>query len=123
MDRISLTVALATVLVATASPTQAADIAHGLDLFRQCAACHGAGGAGTDNGPPLIGIVGRKAGAAEGFRYSAPMKRSPIVWDTATLTAFVTDPQGTVKGTRMPFAGLKNPGDADDVVAYLQRLN
>jgi len=122
MDRISITVALAAVLFATASPARAGDAAHGQETFRQCAACHGAAGTGTDNGPSLIGIVGRKAGAAEGFRYSPPMKRSPIVWDAPTLKAFVTDPQGTVKGTRMPFAGLKNPADADDVVAYLVTL-
>jgi cytochrome c len=57
-----------------------------------------------------------------GFRYSAPMKRSAITWDETNLRAFVADPQGTVKGTRMPFDGLKNSIDAEDVVAYLRTL-
>lgn len=114
--------AFAAVLISTSLPAGAADIAHGKQVFQQCAACHGETGAGSDNGPSLVGVVGRKAGSAPGFRYSAPMKRSIITWDEASLKAFVTDPQGEVKGTRMPFDGLKNPTDAADVAAYLGAL-
>jgi cytochrome c len=114
--------AFAALLISTSLPAGAADIAHGKQVFQQCAACHGETGAGSDNGPSLVGVVGRKAGSVAGFRYSAPMKRSTISWDEASLKAFLTDPQGTVKGTRMPFDGLKNPTDAADVAAYLGAL-
>jgi cytochrome c len=115
-------IAFAVVLISISLPASASDIAHGKQVFQQCAACHGETGAGSDNGPSLVGVVGRKAGSVAGFRYSAPMKRSIITWDDASLKAFVTDPQGEVKGTRMPFDGLKNPTDAADVAAYLGAL-
>ena len=51
------------------------------------------------------------------------MQRSAIVWDDASLRDYITDPQATVKGNRMPFAGIKQPSDADDIVAYLKTLN
>ena len=95
----------------------AADAGHGQQLFKACAACH------TNKlGPSLTGVVGRKAAALDDFRYSPAMQRSNIVWDDTNLREYITDPQGKVKGNRMPFAGLKNPQDADDVIAYLKTL-
>ncbi len=113
--------ALATLLLVSTA-AEAADIDHGKEVFQRCAPCHGASGAGTETGPSLIGVIGRKAGSLEGFRYSPPMKRSFLTWDEANLKAFVADPQAVVKGTRMPFDGLKGPADAADVVAYLAML-
>ena len=95
----------------------AADAEHGQQLFKACAACH------TNKlGPSLTGVVGRKAAALDDFRYSPAMQRSNIVWDDTNLRDYITDPQGKVKGNRMPFAGLKNPQDADEVIAYLKTL-
>ena len=42
------------------------------------------------------------------------------VWDEAQLTAYLANPRGVVKGTRMAFAGLKEPKDITDVIAYLK---
>jgi cytochrome c len=109
-------------LLLVTATTAAADADHGEAVFQRCAPCHGAAGAGTENGPSLVGVTGRKAGSVEGFRYSPPMKRSGLSWDEATLKAFVADPQAVVKGTRMPFDGLKDSADAADVVAYLATL-
>jgi cytochrome c2 len=100
----------------------AADAGHGKQVFEQCAACHGAQGQGSDAAPSLIGVIGRKAGSLEEFRYSPAMKRSAIVWDQAMLKGFVMNPQGTVKGTRMPFDGLRDAQDAEDVAAYVATL-
>ena len=106
--------------VAVATSSFAADAGHGKDLFTACAACH------TERpdalGPSLKGVVGRKSAALEDFRYSNPMKRADLTWDEATLREYLRDPQGKVKGTRMPFSGFPNPGDVDDVVAYLTTL-
>jgi cytochrome c len=102
------------------SPAVAADASHGKVLFEACAACH------TEKpdaiGPSLKGVVGRKAAALDDFRYSGPMRRANLTWDDANLRAYITDPQATVKGNRMPFGGLRDPGDVDDVVAYLKTL-
>ena len=105
----------------TASLGYAQDGAHGKSVFKVCAACHA-----TDHtnrvGPGLEGVVGRTAGTAPGFRYSNAMKNSGIVWDEKTLNAYLESPQKAVPGNRMPYAGLKNPTDRTDLVAYLGTL-
>jgi cytochrome c len=116
----SLVVLLA---LSLAPPARAADAAHGKTLFAACAACH-VGPAGTATiGPSLKGVVGRKAAALDDYRYSPAMKRSGLTWDEVTLRAYITDPQAQVKGNRMPFAGVQQPRDADDIVAYLKTLD
>ena len=42
------------------------------------------------------------------------------VWDEATLTAYLPDPRAAVPGTKMAFAGLKNPQEIADLIAYLK---
>ena len=110
--------ALAAILLA--APAPAADLAHGQEIFRACAACH------TEKpeaiGPSLKGVVGRKSGSLEDFRYSPAMKRAGLTWDEKNLHDYLSNPQGKVKGNRMPFSGFANAADVDDVVAYLVTL-
>jgi len=110
--------ALAATLLGT--PALAADVAHGQEVYRACAACH------TEKpdalGPSLKGVIGRKSAALDDFRYSNPMRRANLVWDEANLRQFLADPQAKVAGTRMPFGGLGDPKDIDDVVGYLATL-
>ena len=98
-----------------------ADIEHGKKVFLACAACH------TEKpdavGPSLKGIFGRKSGAIVEFRYSGPMRRANLTWDEATLREYIADPQTKVKGNRMPFGGLRDQNDLDDLIAYLKTLN
>lgn len=101
-------------------PAAAADANRGKELYQACVACHSEKPDAI--GPSLKGVVGRKAAALEDFRYSAPMRRTNLTWDDANLRAYIADPQATVKGNRMPFGGLRDPGDVDDVVAYLKTL-
>jgi cytochrome c len=98
----------------------AADVEHGKELFKACAACHNDQPGAL--GPPLNGVVGRKAAALDNFRYSGPMLRANLVWTPENLHDYIADPQGKVKGNRMPYGGLTNPNDVDDVVAYLATL-
>jgi cytochrome c len=110
---------LAVALLFPAAQAGAQDLQHGEKLFTDCRSCH-AVQAGVNNvGPSLAGIVGRKAASVEDFRYSPAMKRSGITWDTATLAAFIADPQAVVPGNRMPYAGMPNPKDIADLLAYL----
>jgi cytochrome c len=105
---------------ALAAPALAADANHGKEIFLACAACH------TEKpdalGPSLKGVVGRKAASLQDFRYSAAMKRANLTWTEANLHDYLTDPQGKVKGNRMPFSGLPNANDVNDVIAYLVTL-
>ncbi len=107
-------------LLAVAGPAIAADAEHGKALFAPCAACH------TDRadalGPNLKGVFGRKSAAIEDFRYSNAMKRANLVWDEDNLRAYIHDPQARVKGNRMPYGGMSDLADVDDVIAYLKTL-
>jgi cytochrome c len=102
------------------APAWAADANHGQKLYVACAACH------TDRpdalGPSLRGVVGRHAAAVAGFRYSNAMRRANFTWTEDNLRAYIADPQAKVKGNRMPFGGLHDAHDIDDVVAYLATL-
>ena len=107
-------------LLLAGAPAYAADANHGKTLFTACAACH------TEKpdalGPSLKGIVGRKSGSLEDFRYSNAMKRANLTWDDKNLSDYLKDPQTKVKGNRMPFSGFANATDVADVIAYLQTL-
>ena len=95
--------------------------AAGEKVFRKCSACHQVGEGATNRaGPQLNGIVGRDIGGVDGFRYSGTMADHGGVWDEATLAAFLADPRGTFKGTKMAFAGLKKEDDVAAVIAYLK---
>ena len=110
----------ALLLALSVGAAAAADAEHGKALFQTCAACH------TDRpdalGPSLKGVVGRKAATLDNFRYSGPMLRANLVWTPENLHAYIADPQGKVKGNRMPYGGLTNASDVDDIVAYLATL-
>jgi cytochrome c len=108
---------LSAIFAIVGSPAMAGDAERGKQVFQVCMACHG--DKPGDLGPSLVGVVGRKAGALDDFRYSGPMTRAGWVWDEARLRAFVLDPQDVIKGTKMPFDGLASDRDAEDVVAYL----
>jgi len=96
----------------------AADAAHGKVVFQTCAACHNEKPDAI--GPNLRGVYGRKSGSLDDFRYSNAMMRANLVWDEANLRDYIKDPQAKVKGNRMPFGGLSDPKDVDDVIAYLK---
>ena len=110
----------AAALLTLSATASAADAAHGKQIFTSCAACHSERPDAI--GPDLKGVVGRKSAAIDGFRYSNAMRRANLVWDDANLKAYIADPQKKVPGNRMPFSGLHNPHDVDDVVAYLETL-
>ena len=98
----------------------AADAEHGKALFAACTACHSERPDAL--GPSLKGVVGRKSAALADFRYSSAMQRARLVWDEDNLRAYIKDPQGMVKGNRMPYGGLPDASDIDDLVAYLRTL-
>ena len=79
-------------------------------------------GAKHTTGPSLNGVVGRTAGASEGYKYSKPMidaGAGGLVWDAASIDAYLADPKGFIPKNKMSFAGLKKPEDRAAVIAYL----
>ncbi len=112
---------------AAAAPTQTASVAGdaeaGKGVFRKCQACHAVGeGAKNKLGPELNGIVGEKIAAVEGYSFSGALTEYAAAhptWTVEELTTWLTDPKGTVPGTKMSFPGLKKPEDVANVIAYL----
>jgi cytochrome c len=116
-------VALALLAGTTIAAQAAGDAKAGADVFKRCAVCHTSDKGGGDGlGPNLSGIFGRKAAARPGFSYSAPLKKSGLVWNEANLTKWVAGPARVVPGTKMSFAGLSSKKQQSDVVAYLATL-
>jgi cytochrome c len=99
------------------------DAKRGEARFQDCAACHKLENGANNVGPNLHEIFGRKAGTVADFRYSPAMKRSGITWTSETIDKFITDPQAMVPANRMPYAGMANPGDRADLIAYLQKTS
>jgi cytochrome c len=119
----ALSLSGALIFVAGSVSAQSGNAARGERLFnQQCKACHtlDKGGASTV-GPNLHGLLGRKAGATEGFSSSDAMKTSGIVWDATTLAEYLKDPRGRVPGTKMVHAGLKQEAQQADMIAFLTR--
>jgi cytochrome c len=108
------------VMAAGAAGPALADAQHGKLLYAQCAACHSFNRADNDRGPNLKGIVGRKAAAVAGYSYSGALRRSAIVWDEATLNAFLANPRVVVPRSGMPGSGVPDPQDRSDLIAYLK---
>jgi len=116
-------VALASVMALTSSVTMAAgDAAKGKKVFKKCKACHSIKAGKKKVGPSMFGVAGRKAGTAEGFRFSKAMKESGLTWDDATLDSFLKKPRKLIKKTKMSFGGLKKEKQRADVIAYLKTL-
>jgi cytochrome c len=96
----------------------------GARVFTRCATCHRIGPDAVNYvGPVLNGVVGRKAGTYPGYDYSPANKASGIVWDEATLAAYLPDPRAYLHGTYMNFVGLKKPQDVANVIAYLKTFD
>ena len=109
---------------AEAAPAVTGDATAGKTVFGICAACHAIGPGATNRvGPELNGLIGRKAGTAPNYRYSAAMANSGLTWDVATFQKYIGDPKALVPGTKMTYAGLKDAQQVQDLTAYLGSFN
>ena len=111
-------------LLASAGAANAQEdlVAAGEKVFRKCQACHAVGeGAANKVGPQLNALFGRKPGSLPDYKYSEAMIAfgQDKVWDEATLTPYLQNPRGVVKGTKMVFSGLKKDEELQAVLAYL----
>lgn len=119
--RLALSAALAVLPFATAPAWAQGDPAKGEKLFARCKTCHEVAKPQNKVGPHLVGVMGRKAGGIEGFKYSEAMAGSGKVWDEATVAEYLKDPKGYIPGNKMAFPGLKKQDELDDVIAYLKQ--
>jgi cytochrome c len=99
---------------------EAADPGAGEAVFRRCQSCHVVEEGVNRVGPSLYGVVGRDIASVEGFSYSDALAGADGSWDYQHLLHFLGDPGEVYPGTSMSFAGLPNPEDRANVVAYIE---
>lgn len=99
-----------------------ADVDAGARKFRTCAACHTiTPGASDRGGPNLYGVFGQPPGQnSRRYGYTAALRGAGGIWDVRRLDAWLADPRKVVPGTTMQFAGVPDPLDRADLIAYLR---
>jgi cytochrome c len=98
-----------------------ADVAAGEASFKKCASCHTiAQGAANGIGPNLWAVMGKPIGkAAAGYAYSAALSGKGGNWTFENMDPWLKSPKAFAPGTKMTFAGLGNPQERANVMAYL----
>jgi cytochrome c len=121
MYRLLVTAPIAIALLA--SPALAQDVKKGERVFKRCAACHVVNSDKNRVGPSLQGVVGRKAGAVESFKYSKALMDKAgegLVWTKENLDTYLTNPKKMIPRGKMAFAGLRKEDQRADVIAYIE---
>jgi cytochrome c len=97
-----------------------ADATKGEQVFKKCAACHNADKGGANAlGPNLWDVLGEPVGKGKGYAFSAVLSGKGGNWDFANLSEWLANPKKFAPGTKMTFAGLSNPEDRANVIAFL----
>jgi cytochrome c len=99
-----------------------ANVEAGQTAAKACAACHNwTKGAGAKIGPDLFGVVGRDIGKNPGFSYSPALQGKGGKWTFQELYEWIKDPKGFISGNKMAFAGVKNPQERANIIAFLDK--
>jgi cytochrome c len=116
-----LLVVLVVSMTVVTAPCQAAggDPRRGVQIYQRCLACHSL--EYNRSGPRHCGLFDRQAGTLPSYAYSKAMKASGIIWDERSLDQFLENPLKTLPGTKMAYAGVKDPQERADLIAYLKQ--
>lgn len=108
-------------LASLPAPYNTADLANGQRKFAMCRSCHTITEGGSNmTGPNLHGLFNHKSGQHADYKFSEALASSGLTWDAATLDKWIENPRGVVPGTKMAFAGIKDPKDRIDLIGYLK---
>ena len=119
MKRVIAAALLIVGIAGTAGYARAAgDPARGEQIYQRCAGCHSLDA--NRVGPRHRGVYGRRAGGVDDYRYSRALSQAEIVWDDATLDAWLANPGKFIPGSRMGYR-LKQAADRADIIAFLRR--
>ena len=122
----SIALAAAAAITLAAGPAFAeGDAAKGEAVFKKCQACHNATEEKNKVGPHHVGIIGRKAGSVEGYKYGKGLTEAAEKigeWDEAKLVEYLADPKAYVGGPSKMAFKLAKEDERMDVVAYLKSL-
>jgi len=101
-----------------------ADAGKGALGTKACQACHTFAKEGAVKaGPPLYGVVERRIASIQGFAYSDALEAKAGNWTFEALDRFLANPRSYANGTKMTFAGERDPAKRADIIAYLDSLS
>jgi cytochrome c len=103
-----------------------ADPAKGQALTQQvgCVACHSFNQGGKNGiGPNLYNVVGEEIAQVDGYTFSAALKAHTGKWTYPLLNEWLKKPAAFAPGTKMTFAGVANPEQRANIIAYLHTLS
>lgn len=98
-----------------------ANLVAGEQGYARCMGCHSPERNRT--GPRHCGLIGRVSGTLPGFDYTDAMKAANILWSAETLDTFLKSPTTAVPGTAMGFAGVTDPTERRNLIAWLATLS
>jgi cytochrome c len=99
-----------------------ADPAKGQQTFNKCMACHNADKGGANQmGPNLWNVIGEPIGQGKGFAFSDALSKKGGTWNWDNLSQWLSSPKAFAPGTKMTFAGLGDPQDRANVIAFLNQ--
>jgi cytochrome c len=97
-----------------------ADPAAGEQVFKKCTACHNADKGGANAlGPNLWDVLGEPVGKGKGFPFSPALSGVGGTWNWDNMSEWLKSQKKFAPGTKMTFAGLSNPQDRANVIAFL----
>ena len=98
------------------------NLSDGEKTFKKCAACHSIAKDGANKiGPALYNVLGRQAGSLSDYKYSKGMVAYGKKWTPQEMDGFLENPKGWIKGTKMSYAGLKNPKERAALILFLNK--
>jgi cytochrome c len=116
----TMIIGLASGIAAYGQAPPTGDAVRGAEVFKaQCAACHLAKeGQSPPIGPQLYGVIGRKAGSWDAFKYTDAMRKAGFSWNRQLLDQYLENPYALVPGAAMGLL-VPVPANRADVIAYL----
>ncbi len=105
-----------------AAPALAQDAENGRIVFQvRCSQCHTTEAGGLHGrGPNLNGIFGRRIASVDFPRSSRTFRELDFAWDEEKLNQYIENPRQSLPGTIMRSAGVQDPGERADLIAYLK---